>query len=58
MIHVLKCVSLAALLLSSAGFCVVVFLFKKRDLSKVREEGGSKSSILQHHHIKLHQALH
>lgn len=35
-----------------------VFFFMKRDLSKVREEGDGKSSVLQRHHIKLHHALH
>lgn len=48
-----------ALRLSSTGFGVFFsFFFMKRDLSKVREEGDGKSSVLQHHHIKLHQALH
>lgn len=59
MIHVLTFFSSAALRLSSTGFRVVIFFFfMKRDLSKVREEGDGKSSVLEHHHIKLHQALH
>lgn len=49
-----------ALPLSSMGMCVTFFfIFHERgDLSKVREEGDGKSSVLQHHHIKLHRALH
>ena len=59
MIHVLKLFPSGALRLSSAGFCVIYLFSMKKDLSKVREEGGGgKSSVLQLHRIKLHQALH
>lgn len=47
-----------ALRLSSIRFVCFFVFFKKRELSKVSEEGGGKPSVLQHLHIKLHQALH